>query len=256
MRILISVIALSLLSTGCFKTAEDIAREKKVDQMSAQLEQSSKLVADLTQQVRDLQGGLASTTGQIQEIDHLQKKSTEQQAQSLTQSIAQLQAQVKALSEENEQNKKLIASLSDELDAQKAYTRKVSRSIGKLASSSQGPTYNSANKLFEASKLKEAKEAYLQVLDDGKINAAQRNLVWHNLGYINYREGQYDNAMTYFSKIYTKYPNSSYAPKALIYIARSFDKTGKKAEARATYQEVINKFPKSSQAKDAKKEMK
>lgn len=212
------------------------------------------MVADLTQQVTDLQGKLASTTGQIQEIDHYAKKSTEEQAQTLEQSIAQLQAQVKALREESAENKKLIAKLSDELDDQKKYVKKVNRSLGKIANS--GPSLAKANALFEKSKMKEAKEAYLEVLEEGKINAAQKNAVYYNLGIINYRNKEYDTAMTYFSKIYTKYPRSSYAPRALLYIARSFDKSGKNAEANAAYGEVVKNYPKSSQAKKAKKEMK
>ena len=253
------ILSLSLFSlTACFKTSEQIRREQMVDQMGVQLEQSAKLVADLTQQVNDLQGKLATTTGHIQEIDHFQKKSNEEQSQTLEQSISQLQAQVKALSDENTENKKLIASLNKELSEQKKYIKKVTSSLGKLAgsSTSQGPSLAQANKLFEKNKMTEAKDAYLEVLEAGKISAAQRNAVWYNLGLINYRAKNYDDAMTYFSKIYTKWPKSSYAPRALLFLARSFGKTGKSAEANAAYGELIKSYPESSQAKDAKKEMK
>lgn len=247
-----------LLLTSCFKTADQIKREKAVDQMSVQLEQSSQMVAELTQQVNNLQNSLANTTGQIQEIDHFQKKSTEEQTLAMHQSISQLQAQVKALAEEEAENKKRIALLNSELEEQKKYTRKITKSLSKLAASSsadRGATYAQANKLFEASKMSEAKAAYLDVLEAGKINAAQRNAVWYNLGLINYRDKKYDDAVTYFSKIYTKWPRSSYAPRALLYIARSFAKDGKTAEANAAFSEVIKNYPDSSQAKAAKKEI-
>lgn len=250
------VLATLLLSSSCFKTAEQIEREKMMDHMSLQLEQSSKLVANLTQQVNDLQNNLASATGQIQEIDHFAKKTNEEQSLTLEQSLTQLQSQVKALSAENGENKKLIASLSKELEEQKRYVRKVNSALSKLTSATKGPSLSQAHKLFEASKMSEAKEAYLQVLDEGKINAAQRNGVWYNLGLINYREKDYDEATVYFSKIYTKWPRSSYAPRALLYIARSFAGGGKKAEAKAAYEELVKKYPKSSQAKEAKDELK
>ena len=44
---------------------------------------------------------------------------------------------------------------------------------------------------FEKNKLKEAEEAYLFVLDEGKINAAQTNAVRYNLGLINYWNKKY-----------------------------------------------------------------
>ncbi|MEX1099157.1 MAG: tetratricopeptide repeat protein, partial [Bacteriovoracaceae bacterium] len=227
------------LFVSCFKTAEEIKREKMVDQMSSQMEQSGQLVAELTQKVDDLQGRLASATGQIQEIDHLQKKSSEEQKQTMEQSIAQLQAQVKALNDEGAENKKLLLSLQSELADQKKYLQRVNRSLNKVAKAAQGPTLSDANKLFEANKMSEAKEAYLQVLEEGKLNAAQTNAVWYNVGLINFWNKKYDTAASYFSKIYTKWPKSSYAPRSLLYIARSFDKSGKKAEAKAAYSELV-----------------
>ena len=67
---------------------------------------------------------------------------------------------------------------------------------------------------------------------------------------------KYDDALVYFSKIYTNYPKSSFAPRSLLYIARCFNKLGKKDESKASYQELIDNYPKSSHAKTAKKEMK
>ncbi len=240
---------------SCFKTAEEIQRNKMVDQMGLQLEQSSKLVAELTQQVTDLQTRLATTTGQIEEIDHKNQKTTAEQRQTLEQSIAQLQEQVKVLSIQSSENQKMLATLQSELNSQKQYSKKVARTLGKIAKDSRGPTIKDAHKLFEKNKLKEAEEAYLLVLDEGKINAAQRNAVRYNLGLINYWNKKYEDAAAYFSKIYTKWPKSSYAPRSLLYIARSMDKSGKKAEAKAVYEELISKYPKSSHAKTAKKEM-
>lgn len=244
-----------LLFSSCFKTAEQIQREKRVDQMSMQLEQSSKMVADLTQEVNDLQGRLANTTGQIQEIDHFQRKSTEEQSQTMAQAISQLQAQVKALSDEAAENKKIISSLRSEVERQKTYVKRVNKSLSKIAKESSGPSLSDAHRLFEKGKATEAKNAYLDVLEQGKINAAQKNGVYYNLGLINYRQKNYDEAMVYLSKIYTKYPRSSYAPRSLLYIARSFKKSGKDAEANATFGELIKNYPKSSQAKSAREEI-
>lgn len=251
-----SIIILStlLIFTSCFKTAEQIAREKKFDQMSIQYEQSSKIIADLQLQVKDLQDRLANATGQLEEIDHLQKEMSETQKKTLEEYVSQLDAQVKLLILESKSQKVDINKLQAEIQKQKAYAKKVSKSLNKISNSQT--SWANANKLFEANKMSDAEAMYEEVLASGKLNAAQTNATHYNLGLINYWNKKYENSAAYFSKIYTKWPKSSYAPKSLLYIARCFKKMGKSAEAKATFSELIKKYPKSNQAKKAKSEMK
>jgi len=254
MKNLVLYTALLTLFTSCFKTAEQIQREKKVDQMTIQYDQSSKIIADLQLQVKDLQNRLANTTGQLEEIDHLQKELSEKQKKTLNEIVAQLSEQVNLLILESKSQKTDIQKLQSQLNKQKAYTQKVTKSLSKISNSQT--SYANANKLFEANKMKAAQEMYEEVLTMGKINAAQTNAVHYNLGLINYWNKDYEDSASYFSKIYTKWPKSSYAPRSLLYIARCFKKLGKNAEAKATYGELIKKYPKSKHAKTAQKEMK
>jgi TolA-binding protein len=254
MQKLLLIIVMSTLFVSCFKTAEEIRREKKVDQMSVQYDQSSKIIADLQQQVKDLQNRLANTTGQLEEIDHIQKELSEKQKKTLNEIVAQLSEQVNLLILESKNQKADIQKLQAEINKQKAYTKKVTKSLSKI--SSNQPSYANANKLFEANKMSEAEVMYEEVLAAGKINAAQRNAVRYNLGLINYWNKKYEDSAAYFSQIYTKWPKSSYAHKSLLYIGHCFDKLGKKAEAKAAYSEVVKKYPKSSSAKKAQKELK
>ena len=113
-----------------------------------------------------------------------------------------------------------------------------------------------AHKAFEANKQKKAKELYLQVLAEDKVNNAVKNHVFYNLGLLNYWSKKYDDALVYFSKIYTKYPKSSFAPASLLYIGRSFKNQNKTDEAKATFEELIKNYPKSRHAKSAQKELK
>ena len=73
---------------------------------------------------------------------------------------------------------------------------------------------------------------------------------------MSYWNKQYDEALSYFSNIYNKWPKSSWAPRALLQIARTFKKQNKMDEAKATYSEIITNYPKSSEATKAKKENK
>ena len=250
------LIVLSLITTSCFKTAEEIKREQ---QRNIQIEQSSQMVAELTLQVKDLQTKLANATGQIEEIDHNTKTKTEETTMTFTQTIAQLSEQVKVLSQENKQNKIKIEALEKEVESQKKYIKNVNSTLGKIAEptkSSSGNKLQAAHKAFEKNQQSKAITLYQEALSEGKINARQRNHARYNLGLLHYWKKDYDNALVYFSKIYTKYPKSSWAHKCLLYIGKSFKGQKKTAEANATFEELIKKYPKSSSAKKAKKEMK
>ncbi|MAX66414.1 MAG: tetratricopeptide repeat protein [Bacteriovoracaceae bacterium] len=255
MKVLIMFIPLFLL-TSCFKTAEEIKREQRIDQ---QMEQSSKIIADLNEQISILKMAISSTSGQLEEIDHKSKQTNNAKILTLSETVMQLKEQVKALTADNEQQKKLIQDLSEKIDQQSKFIKKVTGTLSKIGSekkTSNKTLIKQAHTAFEANKQKKAKELYLETLQENKINNAQKNHVYYNLGLLNYWSRDYNDALVYFSKIYTKYPRSSFAPKALLYIARSFDKLKKTDEAKATYQEVIEKYPKSSQATKAKKEIK
>jgi TolA-binding protein len=259
MRKILILISISLLTSSCFKTAEQIRRDKLVDNMSVQLKQSSALVADLTMQVSDLQTRLASATGQLEEIDHKSTTRTKESAQTFTQTIAQLSEQVTILTKENNETKQKVANLSSELKSQKKFITKVTGTLTKMT----GPTKSSsasklakAHKAFEKNHQKNAMKLYLEVLEDNKINARQKNHVSYNIGLLYTWKKKYDEALAYFGPIYTNWPKSSWAPRALLQIARTFKKQGKTQEANATYEEIISKYKNSSQAKSAKKELK
>lgn len=241
-----------LLLSGCFKTAEQIQREKKVDSMTDRQEQSAKLVAELTQRVQALQNQLGATTGQLQEKDYEQNKQREEKMQAMQSTIDQLQAQVEALNAKVRDQQKSIHQIEKQIKKQKKYIKKVNSTLTDI---DQGGL-QSAHKLFEKGKSSQAIAAYEGVLAENKISAAQKNHVYYNLGLLNYRKKKYDDALSYFSKIYTKYPKSSWAPRALLFIAHSLDKKGLKAEAKAAYKKVLKEYPKSRQARKAKKELK
>lgn len=248
-------LSLSLILTSCFKTAEEIRREKEVDERIAQ---SSKTIAELNQTIENLKQQIASTSGQIEEYDYKRQQTDQQMNKTVSESLVQLTEQVKNLVQENADMKAQLANLERDVSAQKKYIKNVTGSLSKItgASGSSGTSkLKQAHTAFEANKQKEAQELYNEVLAEGKINNAQKNHVYFNLGLLDYWSKNYNEAITYFSKIYTKWPRSSFSPRALLYIARSFDKQKKSAEAKAMYQELINKYPKSSHAKTAKKEI-
>ena len=256
---IVILLSISLITTSCFKTAEQIRRDKVVDNMEIQVKQSSGLVADLTMQVSDLQTRLASATGQLEEIDHKSTTRTQETTQTFTQTMAQLSEQVSILSKENVLTNQKIAALSKELESQKKFITRVTGTLTKMTApskSSSGSKLKTAHKAFEKNHQKKALKLYLAILDENKINARQKNHVSYNIALLYSWKKKYNESLGYFSPIYTNWPKSSWAPRALLQIARIFKKQGKTEEANATYEEIISKYKKTSQAKTAKKELK
>lgn len=255
--ILLSLISLSL--TSCFKTAEQIRREKVVDNMEQELKQSAKIIAELTTRVQTLQNGQMQATGKIEEINHLQETKSLEQQKTTENILNQINEQVQVLIENDKRNQKKISNLDKEVSSLRNYIKSVSGTLTKIAGPTKSSSQNKlqdAHRAFEKNKQDEAAKLYKECLVEGKINARQRNHVYYNLGLMDYWNKRYDSALVSFSKIYTKSPKSSWAPKALIYLARTFKKQKKQDEALATYSELIKKYPKTSEAKKAKKEMK
>ncbi len=67
---------------------------------------------------------------------------------------------------------------------------------------------------------------------------------------------QYKKAIVEYSKFPEKYVKSDHMPEALYKIGLSFDSLGMKDEAKGFYQELVEKFPKSPQAKKLRKKVK
>jgi TolA-binding protein len=258
MKNMILLLTIPLLLTSCFKTAEDIQREKKVNQ---QLEQSSRIIAELTSQITELRGGLASTSGQIEELDHKSVKTKEEQQQTFGQSLSQLAEQMKIISEDNSKVKLELQSIREEQTKQRNFIKKITGTLssianGKPTKKKSSSKLRNAHRQFEKNKLVKAKQLYLELLSGKTINAAQRNHVFFNLGLMDYWNKKYNDALVYFSKIFSKYPRSSFAPRSLLYIARSFKKLNKRDEANESFSVLIRDYPKSKHAKTAKEEMK
>lgn len=255
MKLTLTSFLLILIFSGCFKTAEEIKREKMIDQ---QLSQSSRIIAELSSQISELKGGLANTSGQLEEIDHTNKQNNELQTSTLNDTMTQLSEQIKVLTKTAYNNQLEIKRLNQEVQSQKVFIQKVTGTLSKIggdtSSSSQG-LLKQAHTAFEKNEQKKAQALYLRALNEQKMSNAKKNHVFYNLGLLKYWNKKYNDALIYFSKIYTKYPRSSFAPGALLYIGRSFKKQGKKDEARATFEELIKNYPKAKQVKLAHKEL-
>lgn len=75
------------------------------------------------------------------------------------------------------------------------------------------------------------------------------------LGEIWYYRKKYERAIAYFKKSAILYDKASYMPKLMYHSAIAFEKIGQKENADNFYSTLVDLYPKSSEAKEAKKKL-
>lgn len=253
----LSVLALLLISTSCIKTADQVNREKRFEAMSENMKDSQGLLADVVTQMKDMQSQLDKMNGKIEELEHRQKGVDPQALQKMSENVTLLQTQQQSDSEQ-------LSKIQAELKEQRAFLEKVTASLSSMGS--EKPRASSKKKsakaelsealvLVKDGKYSEAKSELESLIDAEGLTPGDNNKIMHGLGRIEYYTKNYDQALVYFSKVYTKYPKASLAPNSLLYIAKSLKKLGKKDEAKEAFTRVAEDYPGSKESAEAKKEI-
>lgn len=238
----ITLCAISLMMTGCLKTraqlkenSDDTAPAAKgtpatvqevqpqgayvIDEIKAEMTRLNGRIEDLERAQKDAQAGAAADKATKDEIKKLETR------------IAELEtAQASMI----EQLKKLQETPKAPADPAEAY--------------GQGKTqYDAGN--FEAAI--ESFNAYLKTNHTKYVEDATylRAEAYYSLK-------QYKKAIIDYSKFPEKYTKSKFMPNALYKIGLSFEALGMKEDAKGFYQELIEKFPKSAEAKKVRSKVK
>lgn len=248
------LLALLTLTASCIKTAEQARREKRMDD---QLNDSQGLVADLTDKVRELQGQIDRLNGRIEELEHRQKQPSAE-SRKTEETLALIKSQ-----QETESTQ--ILQIQNDLKEQRSFLEKVTAQLGNLHSTKTAPNNHKkkspkeelaeALSLVQNNKFDEARNSLEPLIDHAELSPGDQNKVLHGLGRTEYYSKNYEKALVYFSKIFSKYPKSSLAPSSLLYIGKSLKRLGKKEEAKEALSKVIEDYPRSQEAIMAKKDL-
>ena len=122
----------------------------------------------------------------------------------------------------------------------------------KLDSMSSAKIYKQAQAYFDKKWYTNAIEYYEFLIAKNYKPAYAHYMV----GEMNYRRKHYSNAITYFKKSASLYSDASYMPKLMLHSAIAMKKTGDTKNANTFFSAVVAKYPKSSEAKEAKKYIK
>jgi TolA-binding protein len=261
-KILSSLIILFSL-TACIKTAEQVNREKRYEEISNQFDDSKNLLGDIKNQLTSLQQQVDTLNGRMEELEHKASKQNSEGQKEVNENVTLLKSQQEIQATQ-------LTQIQADLKEQRAFLEKVTSSLTSMhrtptpAPRSNGggdkkksarEELNEALSLVKKNDYAEARTELEDLIDSKELTPGDMNKTMHGLGRVEFFTKNYDKALVYFSKVYTKYPKSSLAPNSLLYIGRTLQKMNKKDEAKEAYAKLLEDYPDSKDAADAKKEL-
>lgn len=251
MKRTLPIIALLLAMTSC-KTQEQIKREQLVDSISVQMVQNQKLSADASVKILELEEKVNQFQGVLEESAH----SKNNNAQKLEERIKALEDLTQSLNTQLQDSSTKLTAVEKRLADQDKFIKEILKTLKspskkKKRAKKRGP-YDTAMWNYGKGKYKLAFSQMQALLDGKKLKTSQRKRLLHNLGMVSYILKKDQDALTYFSKLYTDYPKSTYNANGLIHLAKTFQRLGQKDQAKETLQMMIKSFPKHKRIKTAK----
>ncbi|MBY0369578.1 tetratricopeptide repeat protein [bacterium] len=225
--LLASLVVLSALG-GC-KTKREIKREQEYERIKQEVREARGARADLDVMSEEFRTELTRISTGLEEQTQLQRVQNED-----------LRKEVQTLSTR-------VGVLEQQLAAA---TAAPPPKIQKAAS------IESATELFDAEKYEEAIEEAKEVMRTKPKNSPEVRKAHQLLAEAYFASRDYGAAALEFSEFKKAYPKDPNAATATLRQAQSFRGLGKEKEAKLFFQEVVDRYPKSSAATTAKKELK
>ena len=253
----IMCVAIVLVLSGC-KTTAQVQQEQKVQGISGQLVENQKLSANMTAQIQEIDHKVNILNGKIEELQH----------ENMPGEKEDIQGSLKEMEERMTLMEKNLQLVRQELEAHRTFFESVNQSLkGVGAAVTVKPTKKKGEKsteevsapaasgldLFKAGKYPEAKTLLEKDLTTSTVTGKKRSQVLHSLGMIYFLEKNHDQAMILFSKLYKEFPTSPLNKTGLLHLGKSLMKKGEKEQAKNAFSMVIEKFPETSSAQEAKK---
>lgn len=151
----------------------------------------------------------------------------------------------------NKENKKVEESAKKQ-EEQLAQVNAQEVAKESLESKESLELFNEAEDMFQNKQLDEAK-ARLEITTQRNYKPARGNFL---LGEIAFLQKSYRDAIYYYKTSATRYDKADYMPRLLLNSAKSFNAVNERDNAKKFLNSLINLYPKSKEAKEAKKLLK
>ncbi len=238
-RILVLSIActLALSSTACLKTRAQLRGTSDEGTDSQRTQTAS--IQDAQPQgqyvIDEIKSEITRLTGRLEDLERAQKQTTEQHKDSTTpDTLKSMEARIQELEQ-----------------AQLAMIEAIKKQEAQATPVAVGDLLEKGRKEFQGGKLDGAIETLGQFLTKSPKGPGAEEATFLRAEAL-FLQKQYKKAIVEYSKIPEKFSKSKQMPAALYKIGLSFDSIGMNEDAKGFYQELVEKFPKSSEAKKAK----
>ena len=112
--------------------------------------------------------------------------------------------------------------------------------------------YVAMQELYEKQEYDEVKKRARHLISQNYKRASAN----YYLGEVYFNQKAYEDAIHYFKESWSIYDKSEFMPVLLLHTALSLEKTGKTSEANAFYENLIESYPNSEEATQAKQNLK
>ncbi len=246
--ILLTITLTSLTLVGCMKTRSQIraAGESPTDTSSGNANDPQRNTAHKisANDLEILRTEVAQLRGKTEELEHTQ-------AQAKLNEMPELLPRIENRLTELEKNQILILEELKNLKDAQPQSRQHSGSSAN--NTTQPQTLQTAMELLADNNCEAAIDVLTQL---SPKKSAEKAEVYFQTGEGYYCLEDYKKAILHFSKVQETSATHSRTPQSLLKIGLSFQKLKMKAEAKNFFNELIEKFPKSPEAKMARQKLK
>lgn len=262
-----SLALLALLLAVCFVRPASAADTKsQLVQIQTQLQIMQDNMTQMKQSFDERMGVMKDMM--TQQTDNVNKMNTAvlnlqkvlgQQTNDASSKVDQISGQVQALHDAVDELKARMAQVSKKLDDMQS----AQQTIGNPQTTQPGPTsntppapppdalYNDALRDFNAGKSDLASQEFTQYLQVYGNTDLAGNAQFY-LGEILYRQGNYQQAILAYNKVLDQYPGGNKAPAAQLKKGYALLDAGQRDAGVQELRSLINRYPKSPEASQAK----
>ena len=229
------LVIFSILLSGCFKSKARLQEEEVQKEMRKRISLS---VDEHSDRMDNIAKSMGELIGKVEAIEFTQKKEKE----GLRNSMLSFGEQLTSLSAKMEKVEKMQKEIVKDMGSLKkgSFVKKGSSSFRQGINAFNKKRYKSAISIFQA---------YINRYPRAKNALRAREL----LGESYYSLGKYEDTIIAYSAIYERQKKGRLWRKSVLRIAQSFYKLGKKSDAKSFASTLVEAYPKSKEAKQAKK---
>jgi TolA-binding protein len=226
---------------GCLKTRSQLRQNESASaQNSAEEDVSAK---PSHYQNEEIKAELVRLNGAVEEMQ--QKLATQSATKETTDRLEMRIAELERTQAAMNQQWQTFRQAQAEAERQSAEERSVKENPEQAL--------KQAMALLKDGQLAEAGKK-LEILANSKtLKNKDRAEAQFGLGQSQFEQGEYRKAIVTLSKVQEVYGKSPRVPTSLFYIAQAFDKLNLHSDAVGFYNELVEKFPSSAEAKQVKK---